>query len=205
MTTSRVGVPCRWYKVVFMRRLLKPLWILLALVFLFEAWLWEHLRPIIAWVVDRIQWHALKARVAQWVDHLPPAATFLVFLIPVVLLFPLKLLGLWMLAQGLWFGAMATLAFAKVLSMGVTAFIFEATRPKLLQLAWFRWLYEHVLFWLEKAHALVDPIKAELRARLAPIRHRMRSLLWLMRPKRAGRFMRRVVWLRRRVQRAPAA
>jgi hypothetical protein len=192
-----------------MRRLLKPLWILVALVFLFEAWLWAHLWPIVAWVVDRIRLDACKAQVAQWVEHLPPAATFVVFLVPVVLLFPLKLLGLWLLAQGSWLGAMATLAFAKVLSMGVMAFIFEATRPKLLELAWFRWLYEHVLLWLEKAHALVDPIKAELRAfmarQLGPIRHRMRSLLWLMRPKRAGRFMRRVAWLRRRVQRAPAA
>lgn len=189
-----------------MRRLIKPLWILVALVFLFEAWLWEHLRPIVAWAVDRIRLDALKAQVAQWVDCLPPAATFLVFLVPVVLLLPLKFLGLWMLAHGSWLGAMATLAFAKVLSMGVMAFIFEATRPKLLQLAWFRWLYEHVILWLEKAHALVDPVKAELRAWLAPIRRRMRSVFWLMRPKRAGRFMRRVAWLRRRVQqRAQAA
>jgi len=188
-----------------MRRLTKPLWILLALVFLFEAWLWEHLRPIVAWAVDRIRLHALKAQVAQWVERLPPAATLLVFLIPPLLLLPLKVVGLWMLAHGSWLGAMATLAFAKVLSMGVMAFIFEATRPKLLQLAWFRWLYEHVLVWLEKAHALVDPIKAELRAWLVPIRRRMRSLLWMMRPKRAGRFMRRLAWLRRRVQRAPAA
>ena len=37
-----------------MRRLLRPLWVLLALVFLFEAWLWEHLRPIVAWIVDRV-------------------------------------------------------------------------------------------------------------------------------------------------------
>ena len=37
-----------------MRRLLRPLLILLALVFLFEAWLWEHLRPLVAWVVDLI-------------------------------------------------------------------------------------------------------------------------------------------------------
>ncbi|MFL6936790.1 MAG: hypothetical protein ACJ8EJ_19290 [Xanthobacteraceae bacterium] len=192
-----------------MRRLLKPLWIFIALVFLFEAWLWEHLRPLVAWAVDRIHWGALKAQVAQWVDHLPPTATFLVFLVPVALLFPLKLVGLWMLAHGSWLGAMATLALAKVLSMGVMAFIFDATRPKLLQLAWFRWVYEHVILWLEKAHALVDPMKAELRAfiarHFAPIRHRMRSLFWLMRPKRAGRFMRRVAWLRRRVQRAPAA
>ena len=47
-----------------MRRLLKPLWILLALVFLFEAWLWEHLRPLVAWVVERIAWDRLKARAA---------------------------------------------------------------------------------------------------------------------------------------------
>ena len=48
--------------------------------------------------------------------------------------------------------------------LGVTAFIFDVTRPKLLQLAWFRWLYEHMLVWLAKAHALVDPIKPRMRA-----------------------------------------
>ena len=189
-----------------MRRLLKPLWILLALVFLFEAWLWDHLRPVVAWVVDRIGWDTLKAHVAQWIEHLPPAATFLVFLVPVVLLLPIKILGLWMLAHGSWLGAMATLAVAKVVSMGVTAFIFDVTRPKLLRLAWFRWLYEHVIVWLAKAHALIDPLKAELHAWLRPIRRRVRALVWLMRPKRASRFMRRALWLRRRAQqRAQAA
>ncbi len=90
-----------------MRRLLKPLWVLLALVFLFEAWLWEHLRPLVASVVQRIAWDRLKARAAAWIEHLPPYATLLVFLVPVVLLFPLKLLGLWMLAHGSWLGAMS--------------------------------------------------------------------------------------------------
>src|SRR5215475_3799896 len=91
-----------------MRRLLRPLWIPLALVFLFEAWLWEHLRPIVAWVVARIRWDRLKARVATAIEDLPPAATFVVFLVPVAALFPLKLVGLWMLARGSWLGAMAT-------------------------------------------------------------------------------------------------
>ena len=78
------------------------------------------------------------------IERLPPAATLLVFLVPVLLLLPLKLLGLWMLAHGSWLGALAMLALAKVVSIGVTAFIFDVTRPKLLQLAWFRWLYERV-------------------------------------------------------------
>src|SRR5262245_40914741 len=145
-----------------MRRLLRPLWVLLALVFLFEAWLWEHLRPIVGWIVDRIAWDRLKARAAAGIEHLPPYPTLLVFLIPVLLLLPVKSIGLWFLARGWWLGAMATLGAAKVVSMGVTAFIFDVTRPKLLQLPWFRRLYDHVMVWLAKAHALIDPIKAQV-------------------------------------------
>ncbi len=37
-----------------MRRLLRPLWILLALIFLLEAWLWDRVEPIIARVVALI-------------------------------------------------------------------------------------------------------------------------------------------------------
>ena len=70
------------------------------------------------------------------------------FIVPVVLLLPLKFLGLWMLAHGYWLGALGVLALAKMVSLGVTAFIFDLTRPKLLQLAWFRWLYERVMAWL---------------------------------------------------------
>ena len=176
-----------------MRRVFRPFLVLLALVFLVEAWLWEHLRAPVAWLVDRIGWDALKARVAQWIEHLPPAATFLVFLVPVLLLLPLKIVGLWMLAHGSWLGAMATLACAKVISMGLTAFNFDVTRPKLLQLAWFRWLYEQMLVWLEKAHALIDPIKLR-------IRRAIRRYVWLFKPERRGRFMRRLARIRRRVQ-----
>src|SRR6185295_12978638 len=138
-----------------MRRVLKPLWILLALVFLFEAWLWEHLRPVVGWIVNLIAWKKLQARFAAAIEHLGPYPTLLVFLVPIALLFPLKLLGLWMLAHGSWLGAMAVLATAKVISMGVTAFIFGVTRPKLLQMPWFRAFYELMLAWLAKAHAIV--------------------------------------------------
>jgi hypothetical protein len=187
-----------------MRRLLKPLWILLALIFLVEAWLWDHLRPIVAWVVDLIAWKKLQARFAAAIEHLPPYATLLIFLVPVVLLFPLKLLGLWMLAHGSWLGAMAVLAFAKVTGMGVAAFIFEVTRPKLLQLAWFRWLYEHMLLWLAKAHAIIDPIKYRIGVWFRPIKRRVRRWFWLMKPGRPSRFVRRLARIRRRAYAQPA-
>jgi hypothetical protein len=50
-----------------------------------------------------------------------------------------------MLAHGSWLGATTVLVLAKLVGTGVAAFIFDVTRPKLLQLPWFRWLYEHVL------------------------------------------------------------
>ena len=37
-----------------LRRLLQPLWVLLAIVFLIEAWLWDHLEPVVARVVSAI-------------------------------------------------------------------------------------------------------------------------------------------------------
>jgi hypothetical protein len=99
---------------------------------------------------------------------------------------------------------MAVLALAKVISMGVTAFIFEVTRPKLMQLAWFRWLYERILAGLAWAHHQVDPFKERVRAwareTLGPLRRRMRSLFWLLKPQRSGRFLRRILRIRRRMQ-----
>src|SRR5512145_216624 len=149
-----------------MRRLLRPFLIPIALVFMFEAWLWQRLAPIVAAIVAWLPWRAIKARIAAWIEHLPPAATLVVFVVPVLLLLPLKVLGLWMLAHGLWLGALGVLALAKVVSLGVTAFLFDLTRPKLLQLPWFRWLYERVMVWLAWAHALIDPIKRRLKTAL---------------------------------------
>ena len=126
-----------------MRRLIRPLLILLAIVFLIEAWLWRHLEPIVEWIVARIPLRAVKARLADGIQRLPPAATLIVFVVPVVLLFPLKLLacGCWRRSIG---SPPASSCFAKLVGIGVTAFVFEVTQPKLLQMAWFRWLYEHV-------------------------------------------------------------
>ena len=174
-----------------MRRLLKPLWVLLALLFLFEAWLWEHLRPLVAWVVNLIAWDKLKARLARLVERLPPWAVLIVFVVPFLLLLPLKFLEVYLLVHRQWIAAILVLVLAKLLGLGVTAFIFDVTRPKLLQMAWFRWLYELALTWLGRAHALVDPIKAR-------IKRATRRWRWLMNPGRPGRFFRRLARIRRR-------
>jgi hypothetical protein len=172
-----------------MRRLTRPLLVLLAIIFLIEAWLWSHLEPIVEWIVARIPLRALKARLAGLVRKMPPAAALVVFVVPVVALFPFKLLGLWLLAHKHWIAATIVLVLAKLVGLAITAFVFEVTRPKLMRLAWFRWLYERVLIWLDWAHRLVDPIKL-----------RIKSLLYIFRPKRAGRALRLFWRIRRRMR-----
>jgi len=177
-----------------MRRLLRPLLILLALLFLLEAWLWTHLEPIVAWVVAAIPLERLKARIAAAIGRLSPTATLIVFTVPFVVLFPLKFLEFWFLAHRHWTGAILTLVAAKLLGLGVTAFIFGAARPKLLQMPWFRSFCEWALWLLERAHALVDPLKS-----------RIKIWLRMVSPARAGRSLRLFRRIRRRMQGTRAA
>lgn len=146
-----------------LRRILQPLWVLLALIFLIEAWLWDYLEPIVARVVAWVPLRAFKAWLADRVDALSPAMTLIVFIVPVIPLFPLKLVGLWLLANEYWISAILILVFAKFLGVGVAAFIFDVTRPKLLQMAWFEKLYGWLIAMREKARAIVEPIKRRIR------------------------------------------
>ena len=146
-----------------MRRLLQPIWVLLAVIFLIEAWLWDHLEPIVAWMVASIPLRTFKQWLAERVDTLSPAMTLIVFIVPVIPLFPLKLVGLWLLTHEYWIGGVLTFIFAKFLGVGVTAFVFDVTRPKLLQMAWFHRLYDFIIGLRGQALVLVDPIMSRIR------------------------------------------
>jgi hypothetical protein len=149
-----------------MRRFLQPFWVLLAVIFLIEAWLWDHLEPIVAAVVARVPLRTFKTWLAERVDTLSPAMTLIVFIVPVIPLFPLKLIGLWLLANEYWVSAILTIIFAKFLGVGVAAFIFDVTRDKLLEMAWFEKLYEFIIGLRAKATALVEPIKLRIKEAL---------------------------------------
>ena len=176
------------------RRPLNWLWIPLALLFLAEAWLWDHLEPIVARVVNLIPWGRLKERLRRLIEVLPPWATLFVFIIPIILMVPLKFLEVYFLATSNWLGAIGLIIFMKLFGLGVTAFIFDVTRRKLLQMAWFRRMYEWFLDARQWAHDITEPV-----------RERMRQLLWLMKPQRAGRFLRRFMRLWRHANRNRAA
>jgi hypothetical protein len=146
-----------------LRRLLQPVWVLLAIIFLIEAWLWDHLEPIVARVVAAIPLAEFKEWLTERVDALSPAMTLIVFAVPIIPLFPLKLVGLWLLTHEYWMSAMFTILLAKLLGVGVTAFVFDVTRDKLLEMAWFERLYDFVLTIRARATALVEPVKQRIK------------------------------------------
>ena len=146
-----------------MRRLLQPFWVLLAVVFLIEAWLWDHLEPIVERIVALIPLRAFKTWLAERVDTLSPAMTLIVFAVPVIPLFPLKLVGLWLLTHEYWLSAGLVIVFGKFIGVGVTAFIFDVTRSKLLEMPWFENIYDFIMAMRARAVALVEPVKRRIR------------------------------------------
>jgi hypothetical protein len=175
------------------RTWLRPFWILLALLFLAEAWLWDHLEPIVARIVRVIPWSKLKKRLARLIEDLPPWATLVVFIVPFILLLPVKFLEVYLLATQQWLAAGIVLVLAKLIGLGVTAFIFDVTRDKLLLMAWFRRVYEWFLWARVWAHGITEPV-----------RERVRQVAWLLKPQRASRFLRRFMRLRRNAYRGRA-
>src|SRR5437764_9507036 len=85
-----------------MRGLTRLFWIAIAVLFLVEEWLWRWLSAFLERLVAAVGLARMRARLAAWIDRLPPAAALLLFLLPGVVLLPLKVIGLWMLARGHW-------------------------------------------------------------------------------------------------------
>src|SRR5271156_647256 len=114
-----------------LRTLTRAFWVVLAILFLIEAWLWSHLEPIVARLVALIPWPGMKSTLVRLIARLSPEATLIVFVVPFFLLMPLKVLEVWLIVNRQWIAAVIVLVVAKLLGVGLTAFIFEVTKDKL--------------------------------------------------------------------------
>ncbi|OYU47283.1 MAG: hypothetical protein CFE31_17315 [Rhizobiales bacterium PAR1] len=144
------------------RRMLRPLWFFLALLFLVEAWIWERLKPAVAWLVGLIPFERFKAALATGIARLPPYATLLVFAIPGLMLLPFKLAGLWLIGGGHVIAGGLVFLMAKTVGLAVTAFLFETCRPKLMELGWFVRFYALMLRLKDWAHRQTEPARRAL-------------------------------------------
>lgn len=116
--------------------LIAPLIYLAALLLLIEEWFWHAGlrlgRLLVGWPPLR----ALETRIAA----LGPYPALCLFLLPALLLFPVKLLALVAIASGHVVSGVCVIVVAKLGGAAALARIYLLTRPALLTLAWFaRW------------------------------------------------------------------
>ncbi|MCP8940494.1 hypothetical protein NK718_18365 [Alsobacter sp. SYSU M60028] len=155
-----------------MQRLLRPLWFVLAALFLFEAWLWDIFAALADRVLAVLPWKPVREAIARGVARLPPWLTLFVFVIPALVVFPFKLLGLWLIGTGRPILGVATFFVAKTAGLGSAAFLFEVCRPNLMRLAWFVRVYDLAVRVRAWAHRQVEPFRVRLRAAMARLRAR---------------------------------
>jgi hypothetical protein len=155
---------------IIMRRLLRPFWIVLAAVFLVEAWLWDRLTEFGHWLRDHLPFEAFKRWVAALVSRMPAWGALLLFAIPVVIVQPMKLAALWLMVHGhVVLGALGFVAI-KIVGFGAVAFLFDLTRDKLMTFRWFVWVYDRVNWLRGIASVFIAPYKAALSVRMAALR-----------------------------------
>lgn len=142
---------------------------LLALVILFEEWGWEPLQHALAWVgrLPGLRW------LEQRIRTLPPYGALAIFLLPTLMLLPVKLLAVWLISQGkVLFGTLVILT-AKLLGTAIVARLFNLTKTSLMQLDWFAHWYARWTSWKD---ALLGKVRASWPWRFGRmLRHRARQ------------------------------
>lgn len=134
--------------------------LLLAMVFLLDAWVWQVCVALARRIVALIPWDRLKARIAAFVAVMPAPVALIIFLIPLAIVEPFKIISIWLAATGHpIFGVLGWIAM-QFAGVGLVAVAFDLTREKLLSMPWFAWVYEKFLAFHAYADALVAPYKA---------------------------------------------
>lgn len=144
---------------------------ILALILIFEEWGWEPLQRTMA----RLERLPLWGRMEQLIRRLPPYAALLVFSVPALMLFPVKLLALYWIGNGHALLGLAVVLAAKMLGTAAVAWLFALTHPALMRLAWFANVYGR---WKPWKDALMAQMKATAPWRaMHGFAHRLRRAL----------------------------
>jgi hypothetical protein len=141
-----------------------------ALLILFEEWGWEPLARLVA-QLGRLPFFAWLERV---IARLPPYGALAVFAVPVLTLFPVKLLALYWLAAGHKMLGFGVIVAAKIVGTAIVARLYQLTQTQLMRLAWFAALHARWTAWKNRILAIVRAsaawqsiTRARLRARRA--------------------------------------
>ena len=168
-------------------RVLSPVVAILAfLYFLVDALFLPPLRLLGRWLGS----FKLFMRLGEWIRTLGPYQTLALFLVPLIILEPVKPVAAYLAAKGHYTRSIAVLVVGEILKVTIVERLFHVGRPKLMAIPAFAWTYNYVMAWYAWFEAL-PPWQAVLRrVRAAKTQaraqwHRLRT--WFRRATRAPR------------------
>lgn len=135
----------------FLRRLTTPVVVAVALLyFIIDALFLSLLRP----VVTRLARLPVFGRIAAWVARLGPYPTLALFLVPIVILEPVKPVGFYLIGTGHMVHGALVIAIGELLKITLVERLFHLSRHKLMSIPAFAWVYGFVVGWLARLRAL---------------------------------------------------
>ncbi|MBV8752684.1 MAG: hypothetical protein JO328_07480 [Hyphomicrobiales bacterium] len=168
-------------------RVLSPVVAILALIyFLIDALFLPPIRLLGRWLGG---FNAF-ARLGDWIRTLGPYQTLALFLVPLIILEPVKPVAAVLAAKGHYMRSIAVLVIGEILKVTIVERLFHVGKPKLMMIPAFARIYNYVMAWYAWFEALppwqavlrrVRAIKAQTRAAWLRLR------AWFRRVSRSAR------------------
>ena len=128
-----------------LRTIFQPFVILVAAVyFVIDGLALSSLKPLLRKIANL----KLFNFIARWIASLSPYATLALFLVPLILLEPVKPFSAYLVASGQFNFGMLVLVVGEILKITIVERIFHIGRDKLMKIKAFAWAYNFVWGWL---------------------------------------------------------
>ena len=124
-----------------MKRILKPfIFVIAAVYFLVDALVLTLAKPITRWLAN----HWVFDRLRMWIISLRPYPTLALFMVPVLILEPVKPVAAYLTATGHFATGLTVLLVGELLKLVLMERLFCISRDKLMSIAAFAWCYERL-------------------------------------------------------------
>ncbi len=143
-----------WLRVIE-KTLAAPFVFVAAVIIILEDWLWDDLARLAAFIGQLPILRSIESLIAA----LPPYLALFVFAVPSLLLIPVKLLALYFIAHGQETFGFLTVVAAKFVGTALVARLFVLTRPKLMRIGWFAFLYERFISFKKHLYSMLRSTK----------------------------------------------
>lgn len=116
----------------------------IALLLVFEEWGWVPLASFFNRLAKAL---AIWKKIEIFISKLSPTLSFVFLLVPMVMLLPMKFLGLYFIDIGHVISGVGVIIISKIFGTAIFARLYTLTLPNLLKIKWFAKFYPRWMSW----------------------------------------------------------